>query len=202
MRISCLITTLAARGKRAVTSARASQNSLRWPAVAILVATVVALSVRAESPSVQVRWHDKEAKLSTQYLDDLRVGVERLAAGSLYAVSSKLPGTTPGLEVVVRYPASHSVELKTHPGQVVLVRQLTLYTSDSDNEGWPTLFASSHEGTWFLAKYSGPLTLDLLCSPQLEQYAPRAIRKNCHLGPSRRHGSDGASDASVGSTEP
>ncbi|MEK7316034.1 MAG: hypothetical protein AAB011_07635 [Candidatus Eisenbacteria bacterium] len=154
---------------------------------ALLLATVstplVAAPMTETDPLIEVSWHGKALAYSPAYLRTLRTAVEQLAEGALYAEQAEPPATSTDLVILVRYEAPLSLKLPTREAQSILVRQLYLATSSEANSGWPVLFASTTETSWFLAKYSGPLALEILCTPELESYAPAAIRSSCQLAP-------------------
>lgn len=137
-------------------------------------------------PSVEVRWRGTTLELPPRALRALGVSVEKLARGSMFAGQSRAPEAPRELEILVSYHSPLALKLPIRDPRTVQVRQLALYLSPTENDGWPTLLAVSGKEMWFFAKYDGGLTLDILCSQELEPYASPAIRSNCHLAPSRR----------------
>jgi hypothetical protein len=171
--------------------------------VILPTAVCSALAAPPEAPRhVEVRFHGEPLEFSPSYLAHLGHAVEQLAVGSWYADQSPRPEQPPDFQILVTYAPPLSLELPTREHQTIQVRQLELSTSSSADEGWPVLFASTTATTWFLAKYNGPLVLDIFCSPELEPYAPAAIQSNCHLAPSHRHAGDGPPNPSLQRTTP
>jgi hypothetical protein len=133
--------------------------------------------------SVEVRSHGERLELPPAYLARLGQAVEQLAIGAWYADRSPRPEPAPEIQILVTYELPLPLELPTRERRTIEVRQLELSARASLDDGWPVLFASTEGGTWFLAKYNGPLILDIFCAPELEPYAPAALRSNCHLAP-------------------
>jgi len=136
---------------------------------------------RAGDAQVAILSRGNALNLPAAFLADTRRRLEQLAAGALYANQPEAPASARALEIRIQYDPPFWLALPTRQGQTLQVRELTLVTSSSANESWPMLFASSRQETWSLAKYSGPLVLAILCSPELTPYAPPAIIPNCHL---------------------
>jgi hypothetical protein len=155
-------------------------------AVALAAAQALAPScARAGDAQVVILAHDKPLNLPAALLADTGQRLERLALGALYASQYDAPASARALEIRIQYDPPFLLELPTGQGRTLHVRELTLFTSSSANDGWPTLLASSNEETWILAKYSGPLVLAILCGRELSPYAPATMQPNCHLASPR-----------------
>lgn len=141
---------------------------------------------RSSAAEIEIRWHGGKLSLPGEFLETLRRNLEQLAAGALYAVQSETLAESQDLTIIVRYDPPLTLKLPTRDSETISVRQLLLAVGSTANEGWPVLFASTAEETWFLAKYSGPLTLEIMCSPELKVYAPPSMQANCHLAPAQR----------------
>jgi len=166
---------------------------LTWLAKAAIAASP-SPAVASSSAHVEVRWRAAQVTLAPAFLTTLAEMVERLAQGSLYAQRSTPPDTPRELEIVVSYDPPLALELPLRAPVSAPVRSVILFTTSADENGWPTLFAFTDEGSWYLAKYSGPLVLDLFCAPELERYTSATFRTNCHLAPSR-HDRDGSPES-------
>ena len=163
--------------------------------LALLVAIAVSPLPAGESSStsVQVRWRGAPVALAPDSLAAIARKVEQLARGALYADRSTPPDTPRELEILIHYDPPLSLELPLREPALASVRSITLFTTAVDKDGWPALFAFTDEGSWYLAKYSGPHLLDLFCSPELEAYTSAAFRSKC--APTRsRHPPGGSSN--------
>jgi hypothetical protein len=161
---------------------RAPVSPLVWFAVALAAAQALApTGASAGEAQVAILAHGKPLDLPAALLADTGRRLEHLALGALYAELSDAPASARALEIRIQYDPLLLLELPTGQGRTLHVRELTLFTSSSASDGWPTLVASSNEETWSLAKYSGPLVLAILCGRELRPYAPAAIQPNCHL---------------------
>lgn len=115
----------------------------------------------------------------------LALVVRKLANDAFRARPSMAPQAARGLQVTVRYapPLLLQLPATAYPAAawrtVTAVDKLTLVSTAEDEDGWPTLFASSDFAAWSMGPCKGPIVVEMLCLARLVPHLPATAAAKC-----------------------